>query len=274
LAGGPAKAQDAPLPSGLNLIRADRFVTRHGTLSVLPLGRYETGLALDGRVVPGIGNSHVWISGVFALAGEAHDWALVTQSHNGNMCAQTHVLLRLAPDGLRMTAPFGECLPGIADLRVLPGRIEVVMNDGRAGIERVAYAFDGARLTERKLPFAALPVPDGASALRLVGGHAMVPLTDAAERGRFLALMGAAGLEELIGATSGPGPGARQEGALVIGQACRAHECNAVRGFWMIDTGTGKASAGILDGRGLRLWGIAAEAVPASVMVELYAGFG
>lgn len=84
----------------------------------------------------------------FARGDEAHDWVLVSVHANpGAACPWQYVLLRVAADRVTFSPGFAACLGVPIDVRLDAGRIVLEFLEPGRVAQRVAFAFDGARLT-------------------------------------------------------------------------------------------------------------------------------
>lgn len=221
--------------------------TRFGLLQVVG-ERSQQRLLFNGTDL-GVTTHAYEIDGVWGATGEAHDWAVITTYHGGNMCGGfAHMILKLSGTAVARTQEFGICRGGPIDLRVQPGAIELDISDPDAFVSHGIFRFDGAALTQTSVAQAGAAQAAGAGGdvTRWLNSYPQAVTQDPGEQLRFGRIMTPAQIQEMNDRMTGPGS-IRQQGNWVIGRACVAHACNAASAWWGIRISDGRPLAIFMD---------------------------
>lgn len=211
--------------------------TRFGTLTLPVSNQFgRTEVYLNGAPT-GIDSRWISILGAYAYPGEQADWVLLRTTHGGNMCPESYIILRLSANGATRTEQFADCLGRLRQLRVLPGRIELDVDDPDLTVAYKTFAWDGASAfsvsdVAVSLGQGTAPIT-GVDMARWIGRNSTEPLSDPAVQARFLTIMTPQFVEDLRRVMGVPGR-IEQRGNWILGSGCQAHACNATAGVWGI----------------------------------------
>jgi len=239
--------------------RSAAFETRFGRIDVVA-GEWDSRLRFAGREFGDLAARRLWMLGGFGRAEESHDWVLVGFETGGNACFSVHAVLRVSPDGLSVSPPFGHCVAEVVDVTVHPGRVEVVMTHPDATILSETFTYDGATLSAEtsRVQTAFAPAGPGPDVLRWLGRHPSEIFDDLSERARFATVMPEGRISALADHVSVANATERR-GDWVLGRGCLPHQCDRARGIWGVRISDGAVGAAFLGPNGAaEIYGLAA----------------
>ncbi len=233
-----------PIWAEVRLPQYDNLQSNLGPVSV----QYVNGLQqvfVGGTPIPSMESEFVTLHGLYNHAADGSQTVLLSLRHRGNGCFDDWAVIRLVAGQIKPSTPFGGCGRTVRALRADAQGLELDMGSRDLTHDFITFRFSGAGFTATATlrdDTTVAPANGGASATRWVGSHPSDIFRDAAERGRFRAVMGDDYLNDLRNAVSVANR-VIQEGGFVYGKGCLPHACNAVAGVWAIRISDGAVFA-------------------------------